>query len=88
MFCPDWAHESIFLSHMGEMNVDLVAGKARLVAKPFSFIDIADPVLAVGRFMGGPATFVNLAPGPADTFTLIVAPITLQDVQGDGCSRG
>lgn len=88
MFCPDWAHEAIFLSHMGEMNVDLAAGKARLIAKPFSFIDIDDPVLAVGRFKAGPATFVNLAPGPADTYTLIVAPITLQDVPGKDAHEG
>jgi L-arabinose isomerase len=88
MFCPDWAHESIFLSHMGEMNADLAAGKARLVSKPFSFIDIDDPVLAVGRFKAGQATLVNLAPGPADTYTLILAPITLQDVPGDDAHEG
>jgi L-arabinose isomerase len=88
MFCPDWAHDNIFLSHMGEMNVDLVAGKAHLISKPFSFIDIDDPVLAVGRFKAGPATFVNLAPGPADTFTLIMAPITMQDVPGEDAHEG
>ncbi len=80
MFCPDWAHDTIFLSHMGEMNVAMVAGRARLIHKPYSFIDIDDPVLAVGRFDSGLATLVNLAPGPSDTFTLIIAPVTIQEV--------
>jgi L-arabinose isomerase len=88
MFCPDWAGNSIFLSHMGELNVALTAGKPRLIEKTFAFIDTENPVLAVGRFRGGEAVFVNLAPGPADaqhtcTYTLIVAPVTMLDVDGE-----
>ncbi|MCL5999698.1 MAG: hypothetical protein M1546_27090 [Chloroflexi bacterium] len=82
MFCPDWAGDSIFLSHMGEMNVALTAEKPRLIEKTFSFIDTENPVLAVGRFRGGEAVFVNLAPGPANTYTLIVAPVAMLDVEG------
>lgn len=82
MFCPDWKNDSIFLSHMGEMNVALTADKPRLVQKPFSFIDVDDPVLAFGRFRTGEAVFVNLAPSPHDTYTLIVAPVEVLDVQG------
>ena len=50
--------------------------------KPFSFIDVDDPVLTLGRFRAGEAVFVNLAPGPQDTYTLIVAPVTMLDVDG------
>ena len=82
MFCPDWAGDSIFLSHMGEMNVALTAEKPRLIEKAFSFIDTENPVLAVGRFRGGAAVFVNLAPGPSNTYTLIVAPVAVLDVEG------
>jgi L-arabinose isomerase len=82
MFCPDWANDSIFLSHMGEMNAALIAGKPRLSQKAYAFIDVDDSVLAVGRFRPGAAVFVNLAPGPANTYTLIVAPVAMLDVAG------
>jgi L-arabinose isomerase len=79
MFCPDWAHNSIFLSHMGEMNVAAMAGRPRLVQQPFDFIDTADPVLAMGRFKAGKAVFANLAPGPQNRFTFILAPVQVLD---------
>jgi L-arabinose isomerase len=82
MFCPDWANDSIFLSHMGEMNVNLISGKPRLVQKSYTFIDSNDVVLAVGRFQGGQAVFVNLAPGPQERYTLILAPVNVLDVSG------
>jgi L-arabinose isomerase len=64
---------------MGEINPDLVAGKAELVEKPMPFLNTDTPALVVGRFKSGNAVFVNLAPGPEDTFTLILAPITMLD---------
>lgn len=30
MFCPDWANDTIFLSHMGEMSANCIDGKPRL----------------------------------------------------------
>lgn len=82
MFCPDWAGNTIFLSHMGEVNPDLVAGKARLLEKPFPWTDAANPVCAVGRLCGGPAVLVNLAPGLHDSYTLIITPVEMVDVAG------
>jgi L-arabinose isomerase len=77
MFCADWAGDRIFVSHMGELNPDLVIGRAELVEKPMPFLNTDSPALLVGRFRGGEAVFVNLAPGPDDTFTLILAPIEM-----------
>ena len=82
MFCPDWANDTIFLSHMGEMNINLIEGTPRLRQKVYAFIDSSDPVMAVGRFKAGGAVWVNLAPGPADTFTLILAPVDVLEVTG------
>ena len=81
MFCADWAGDRVFLSHMGELNPDLVVGKAELVEKPMPFLNTDTPALVIGRFKAGQAVFVNLAPGPDDTFTLILAPI---EVVGEG----
>ena len=83
MFCPDWANESIFLSHMGEMNINLIEGTPRLVQKQYAFIDSADPVMAIGRFKAGHGVWVNLAPGPADSFVLILAAVEVLSVQGE-----
>ncbi len=83
MFCPDWSNDSIFISHMGEMNINLTAEKPRLAEKRYSFIATDYPVIAVGRFRPGEAILVNLAPGPDDTYTLIIAPVTMLDVDGE-----
>jgi L-arabinose isomerase len=75
MFCPDWKGGSVFLSHMGEMNVGLAAMKPFLVANPYLWAKITPPVVAACSPRPGPAVFVNLAPGPAGTFSLILAPV-------------
>lgn len=77
MFCPDWAEERIFLSHMGEVNVDLLDGKAVLAEKPFPWTDVRDPVCPTGCLQGGRAVLVNLAPGPEEEYTLILAPVEM-----------
>ncbi len=91
MFCPDWEGGRVFLSHMAEMNPDLSAGKARLVAKEMPWIDAATPAVAVGRFRSGRAVFSDLAPGPEGSFTLILAPVEVDGGEPDrmeGSIRG
>lgn len=83
MFCADWEGERVFLSHMGEMNVDLAAEKPLLIEKPFPWTDADEPVVAVGRLRGGEAVLVDLAPGPGESYSLILAPVGMQDVSGD-----
>lgn len=75
IFCPDWRGNSLFLSHMGEINPDVAAAKPWLIEKPFPFTPAENPAVLVCAPRPGPATYVNLAPGPKDTFTLIVAPV-------------
>ncbi|MDD3840556.1 MAG: hypothetical protein PHP06_08280 [Clostridia bacterium] len=82
MFCPDWKGNRIFLSHMGEMNYNLTAEKPVLLEKPFPYTDAENPVVAVGRYKPGKAVIVNLAPGFDDSYSLIVAPIEMEKVEG------
>jgi L-arabinose isomerase len=82
MFCPDWEGNSIFLSHMGEWNLNLAAEKPRLMEKPFPWTDAENPVVAVGRFRPGEASLFNLAP-MEHGFALILAPIAMLDVDGE-----
>jgi len=85
MFCPDWKGGTVFLSHMGEFNPELAAGKPRLYEKPFPFTPARNPACLACAPRPGPWTLVNLAPGPEESFRLIVAPV---DVLGDGTHPG
>jgi L-arabinose isomerase len=82
MFCPDWKGNKIFLSHMGEINTDLCAGKTVLQEKPFPYTDADNPVVATGCLKPGAAYLINIAPGPNETYTLIVAPVEVCDTKG------
>lgn len=79
MFCPDWEGGTIFMSHMGECNVALAAERPRLVEKAYAFGDVESPVVAVFPLKPGPATLVNIAPGPQDSFDLLAARVEVLD---------
>ena len=82
MFCPDWKGGRIFLSHMGEINTNLVLGKSRLIEKDLPFIDIGNPAMAVGQLKSGKAIFINLSPS-RESYTLIVGQIEMVEVNND-----
>ncbi len=77
MFCPDWRDGVIFLSHMGEINIDLAGAQPVLIEKVWPYTDAEPPVFAAAAFKQGNAVFVDLAPGPDDTFSLVISPITV-----------
>ncbi|HHW30998.1 MAG TPA: hypothetical protein GXX20_04880 [Clostridiaceae bacterium] len=83
MFCPDWENNSVFLSHMGETNINLMAEKPILVEHPFPYTDANKPAVAQGRFKEGEATFVDLAPGPNNTYSLIISKGEMLGVEGE-----
>ena len=85
MFCPDWEGNAIFLSHMGEFNPACADGPVRLIEKDFPFTGAQNPAILTGAMKQGPAVLVNLAPGPDDTFSLLVAPV---EVLGDATHPG
>jgi len=75
MFCPDWAHNRIFVSHMGEINIGLCDQKPLLTERKYIFSATGNPVVATGCFRPGPATLVNLAPCVGGGFKLLSAPV-------------
>ncbi len=77
IFCPDWKGNTLFLSHMGEINPALAGEKPRLFRKPFILGGAHDPAVLTFAAKSGPAVYVNLAPMPDDQFTLIVTPVTI-----------
>ena len=85
IFCPDWKGGTLFLSHMGEFNPDLAACKPRLYEKEFPFTAAQNPAVITCAPKPGPATLVNLAPGPRDSFQLIACRVEiLEDGTGQG----
>jgi len=80
MFCPDWKNNSIFLSHMGEMNINLTAEKPVLAEKEFPYTDAYNPIVAYGRFKKGEVIYVNLAPKPDCKFSLILSKGEMLDI--------
>lgn len=83
MFCPDWKGNSIFLSHMGEMNPVAAKGKMKLTTKEYTFSDVDAPMMAYGCFKAGQAVLVNLAQTLPGKFTLILSNVEVLDVDGD-----
>ncbi len=75
IFCADWQGGALFLSHMGEISPAVAEGKARLFEKPFFIKGVPAPAVLNCSVKPGPAVLVNLAPGPADSFSLIVSPV-------------
>ena len=81
MFCPDWKSNRIFLSHMGEVNLNLLDGKPELVKCGFPIEDTNPPLFAAGRLKSGKATLVNIAPGRDGAYTLIMATVAVEQVR-------
>ena len=81
MFCPDWEHDSLFLSHMGDVNPRLLAGRPKLWEMDYHYSATDNPALVVGRFKPGDVVFVNLAPTAAG-YRLVIAPAVMLDVPG------
>jgi len=82
MFCPNWKDDTIFISHMGEMNIALSAVKPLVLEVPFPYTDVGRSVVSYGRFKPGKAVFVNLAPYPEGQYALIITQINMLGVDG------
>ena len=83
MFCPDWAHDNVFLSHMGEVNYAIGTGKPRMKEVPFAETSAENPTAAYQNMKGGDAVFVNLAPFGGGKYTLTLAPGQMQSIRGE-----
>jgi len=86
MFCPDWAGNRVFLSHMGEVNPDLLTAPG-LVARPFPWAEVRPPVHPAGMLQAGEAALVNLAPVPG-TYQCMVWPVDMVAPEGPNRMEG
>ncbi len=76
MFCPDWKEDVILLSHMGEINYDLVQWKPVLRTVPFNYNSCGDTAAAYCCYRPGKAVFVNVAPA-REGFSLVASNVEM-----------
>ena len=82
MFCPDWEHDTLYLSHMGEVNTRLLEGTPRMREMDYHYSVTDNPALVVGRLRAGDIVLVNLAP-TAPGYRLIIAPSVMIGPSGE-----
>ncbi len=61
IFCPDWKGDTLFMSHMGEMNYRISDVKPTLQRKGAKPHFTANPYSANARMKGGKGVFVNIS---------------------------
>lgn len=89
MFCPDWESNVIFLSHMGEINFEVIENKAVLFEKEWLYADLGPTIIPSACFKRGEAVLVNIAPKGGDTFSLILSPVhMLGEMYADSFKEG
>ena len=79
IFCPDWRGGTLFLSHMGEMNIRLAAKKPEIFEKKFIYGShgAKNPVSCAACYKSGAGVFVNVFRGKSD-FKLLISPILME----------
>ncbi len=83
IFCPDWKGGRVFISHMGEMNLNLCAAMPEMKESPFIYVeDAQDPVVSYGCYKSGDAVFVNVYRDETG-FCLLCAPVKVEEESTD-----
>lgn len=84
IFCPDWKNNTLFLSHMGEINLDLTTGITEVAAPKFIYggTGVTKPVVIYGRYKGGDAVFVNVY-RDENGFNIVTAPVEMMEYESD-----
>lgn len=83
IFCPDWKNNSILLSHMGEYNPRLTAGRTTVKEMDFIYGDAKNPLVSYDCYRGGSAVYVNLSRGGDGKFRFILSLVTLMDIPAE-----
>lgn len=76
IFCPDWKNNTLFISHMGEMNYAVADKRCEFMEKKFSYGNetTTNPYRASAAFKEGEALFLNVFEDETG-FNLLAAPV-------------
>ena len=90
IFCPDWKNDTVFLSHMGEVNYRDAAIRPRIERVGTNYSPGRFPYVGYTRMKGGRGVYVNVC-CTKDDFKLVMTAGTMQDYDSDafdGSMRG
>ena len=73
IFCPDWQKDTVFLSHMGEMNYRIADGKPLLSRTGSAFVKGTMPYAAYSKMKAGKGLYVNIS-RDKDDYSMLIAP--------------
>ena len=76
IFCPDWKNDTLFISHMGEMNYRVAGKELELIRNDFIFGNGTPTVVGYTSFKEGQAVYMNLFP-TKDDFKMVLAPVSV-----------
>ena len=73
MFCPDWEGNTIYLSHLGELNPNLTVSPARICLKALPYPNVNEYVGLAGTYRAGKGVYASLAPTGDGQYTLVLS---------------
>ncbi len=76
IFCPDWKNNTLFISHMGEMNYRVADKKIEFGEHKFGYGKGINPVVGTAAFKPGEAVFVNIFEDQSG-FNALLAPVNV-----------
>lgn len=90
IFCPDWKNNTVFLSHMGEMNYRIAAAKPVITRTGSAFVKGTMPYAGYTRMKAGKGIYVNIS-RDRDDYQMLLAPCEMLHADEDnfpGAMRG
>lgn len=82
MFCPDWANDEIFFSHMGECNLTVLKD-ILLVGHGFPYTPAFEPTGIAGKMKGGKVALVNIAPNGKGSYHMTFTDGEMKELPDD-----
>lgn len=73
IFCPDWSNNTLFLSHMGEMNYRIIEGKPYLSRTGSAYVKGTMPYAGYSCMKAGKGVYVNVS-RDKDDYQLLITP--------------
>ncbi|MBR0277665.1 MAG: hypothetical protein IJQ50_04310, partial [Clostridia bacterium] len=86
IFCPDWKNNSVMISHMGEMNYNVVQDKPEAYEKNFVFGDCDNPIVATAAYKEGNAVFINIFEN-CEGINALIAPVRVLGEKTDNFKK-
>ncbi|MBR2884796.1 MAG: hypothetical protein IKB93_08375 [Clostridia bacterium] len=82
IFCPDWKNNTVFMSHMGEMNYRITGSKPLITRTGSPYVKGIMPYAGYARMKGGKGAYINIS-RDKDDYKMVIAPAQMLAVEED-----